>query len=381
MSKRRGPHEGSIYQRKSDNRWVGQLDMGYVETSQGRRRRYRSVYGATRGDVAERFTKLLREQHTGTLTTAGRETVGTYAASWLGEKSGLRPSTRRVYGWIIQRHLIPEIGTLRLEKLTPADVRRMLRRRADAGLSPRRVHHFRAVLRAMLAQAVRDGLIGRNVAALSDAVRVPEHETRVFTPEQARSFLAVIQGDRLEALYGVVLALGLRQSEALGLRWQDVELDGRELHVVNGLQRIDGALRLIPPKTRRSRRTINLPDVAVTALRSHRTSQLEERLLAGGRWQDTGHVFTTSVGTPLDGTAVTHRFQRLLAEAGLPRLRFHDLRHTAATLLLVQGVPARVVMDILGHSSITLTMNTYAHVLPSLRREAADAMDRVFAGP
>jgi integrase len=216
MSKRRGAREGSIFQRK-DGRWVGQLDLGYVVTPQGRRRHYHTVYGTSRADVAEGLTKLLRKQHTGTLTTAGKETVGAYAATWLDEKASLRPSTRRSYGWLIRCHLIPEIGTVRLEKLTPADVRRMFQRRGDSGLAPRSVHHLRAVL----SQAVKDGLIARNAAALADAVRVPDHETRVFSPEQARTFLEAIRGDRLEALYGAALALGLRQGEALGLRWQD----------------------------------------------------------------------------------------------------------------------------------------------------------------
>jgi len=379
MSKRRGAHEGSIFQRK-DGRWVGQLDIGYVVTPQGRRRRFRNVYGSSRADVAEGLTKLLREQHTGTLAKDGRLTVGEYLSGWLADKR-VRPSTRRGYQTWVNQHLIPSLGRIRLAKLQPQDVDAMVHAKLAAGLSPRTVHHMRAVLRAALAQAVRYELIPRNVAALSNPVPVPDHEMTVFTPGEAMAFLEAVRGDRLEALYGVVLALGLRQGEALGLRWEDIDLDARRLIVANALQRVDGKLALVPPKTRRSRRTIELPDAAVTALRAHKVRQLEERLLTGGRWQDSGHVFTSTIGTPLDGSSVTRAFQRLLANAGLPRLRFHDLRHSCATLLLVQGVPARVVMEILGHSSIALTMNTYSHVMPSLKREAADAMDRVFAGP
>jgi integrase len=380
MSKRRGAHEGSIFQRKDDGRWVGQLDIGHVDTPKGRRRRFRTVYGTSRADVAEGLTKLLREQHVGALAKDSRLTVGEFLTGWLTDKR-VRPSTRRGYQTWVDQHLIPSLGRIRLEKLQPQDVDAMVHRKLEAGLSPRTVHHMRAVLRAALAQAVRYELVPRNVAALSNAVPVPDHEMSVFTPVEAAAFLDAVRGDRLEALYGVVLALGLRQGEALGLRWEDVDLDGRRLVVANALQRVDGKLALVPPKTRRSRRTIELPDAAVTALRAHRARQLEERLLAGGRWHDSGHVFTSTIGTPLDGSSVTRAFQRLLAAAGLPRLRFHDLRHSCATLLLVQGVPARVVMEILGHSSIALTMNTYSHVIPSLKREAADAMDRVFAGP
>lgn len=379
MSKRRGPGEGSIFKR-TDGRWVGQLDLGYVDTPQGRRRRSRTVYGTTRADVAHRLTKLLREQHTGTLANDGGLTVGDFLTGWLARKR-VRPSTRRGYQTWVEQHLIPSLGRIRLEKLQPQDVDTMVNAKLAAGLAPRTVHHIRAVLRAALAQAVRYELVPRNVATLSNPVPVPDHEMRVFTPAEARAFLAAVEGDRLEALYGVVLALGLRQGEALGLRWEDVDLESRRLIVANALQRVRGGLILVPPKTRRSRRTIELPGAAVTALRTHKVRQLEERLLAGGRWKNTGHVFTTTIGTPLDGTSVTKAFQRLLVRAGLPRLRFHDLRHSCATLLLVQGVPARVVMEILGHSSIALTMNTYSHVMPSLMREAADAMDRVFTGP
>jgi integrase len=379
MSKRRGPGEGSIFKR-TDGRWVGQLDLGYVDTPKGRRRRFRTVYGHTRADVAEGLTKLLREQHTGTLAKDGRITVGEFLTDWLADKR-VRPSTRSGYTtWIVQ-HLIPSIGRIRLEKLQPQDVDSMLQAKLASGLAPQTVHHIRAVLRAALAQAVRYQLVSRNVAAISNPVNVPDHEMRVFTPDEARAFLEAVRGDRLEALYGVVLALGLRQGEALGLRWEDVDLDSRRLVVANALQRVNGKLALVPPKTRRSRRTIHLPESAIAALRAHKVRQVEERLLAGGRWRDTSHVFTTTIGTPLSGPNVTKRFQRQLAAAGLPRLRFHDLRHSCATLLLVQGVPARVIMEILGHSSIALTMNTYSHVMPSLKRDAADAMDRVLSGP
>ncbi len=330
--------------------------------------------------MAERLTKLLREQHTGTLAKDGQLTVGAFLTDWLAHKR-VRPSTRRGYETWVHQHLVPALGRIRLEKLQPQDIDAMVHAKLAAGLAPRTVHHMRAVLRAALAQAVRYELVPRNVATHSNAVSVPDNEMCVFSPDEARAFLEAVSGDRLEALYGVVLALGLRQGEALGLRWEDVDLEARRLVVVNALQRVDGKLVLVSPKTRRSRRTIELPDSAVSALRAHKVRQVEERLLAGGRWRDTGHVLTTTVGTPLDGTSVTKAFQRLLVRAGLPRLRFHDLRHSCATLLLVQGVPARVVMEILGHSSIALTMNTYSHVMPSLKREAADAMDRVFADP
>ena len=174
-------------------------------------------------------------------------------------------------------------------------------------------------------------------------------------------------------------SVGLRRGETLGLAWNDVDLDDGTLTVRQALQRIDGKLRLTPPKTKRSRRTIALPQTVVAALRMHRARQLQERLLAGSRWHDSGLVFTTTIGTPLEPRNVTRDFQRILAKAGLPRIRLHDLRHGCATLLLAQGVQPRVVMDILGHSTISVTMDTYSHVLATMRRDAADQIDAVLA--
>ena len=245
-----------------------------------------------------------------------------------------------------------------------------------AAASPHRtVLHLRAVLRRPLNLAQRWGLVPRNVASLVDAPRVPAYDVRAMAPSQAGAFLDTVRGDRLEALFTVALAVGLRQGEALGLQWGDVDLSAGTISVHRALQRVDGKLRLVEPKTPSSRRTVPLPPTVLVALRTHRTRQAEERLWAGSRWHDTDLVFTTTIGTPLDGTNVTHHLHQLLGRAGMPQLRFHDLRHACASLLLAQGVHPRVVMEILGHSSIGLTMNTYSHVIPSLRHEAATRME------
>ena len=200
-----------------------------------------------------------------------------------------------------------------------------------------------------------------------------------LSPEEARHFLDTVAGSRNEALYSVAMALGLRKGEALGLRWQDVDLDGATLSVRHQLQARRGK-QLTESKSDRSRRTLPLPEVAVKALRAHRARQLQAGLIAGSRWRDSAHVFTTSIGTPMDGSRVSKQFRTALAKAGLPHKRFHDLRHTAATLLLAQGVHPRVVMETLGHSQISVTMNTYSHVLPVLQRDAADKMNAILSG-
>jgi integrase len=208
-----------------------------------------------------------------------------------------------------------------------------------------------------------------------DGPRVPTYEIQPFTPDEARVFLAAARRHRLEALYAVALTLGLRQGEALGLRWDDVDLSMGYIRVARQLQRFDGKFQLVEPKTARSRRTIVMPPTICKLLTDHRERQAQERNAAGVRWKEWGLVFTRADGYPLDGTVVTHQFHEFLDLAGLPQRRFHDLRHSCATLLLAQGVSPRVVMEILGHSQIALTMNTYTHVVPDLRRDAATRME------
>jgi integrase len=223
------------------------------------------------------------------------------------------------------------------------------------------------------------GLIIRNVAALTDPPQVQRREPRFLTPEQAQRLLSAAEGHPLEALYVTALMLGLRVGEALGLRWQDVDFDRRELHVVHTLQRvtaegeIHSKLRLLPTKTAGSERTLTMPRAVVDALRAHRTRR-------GLVVLPSGYVFAHATGTPMEDDVARNELRALLDKAGLPRMRLHDLRHSCASFLLAAGVPPRMLMEMLGHASISTTMNLYAHVLPSLRQQAADAMDGLFPG-
>jgi len=369
---RRGNAEGSIYQRH-DGRWVAVVDLGRDEL--GRRQR-KSIYGDTRRAVKDKLTTALHAQSEGDLRAGPSESLGAFLARWL-EQAPVRGSTRMHYARNVRQHITPALGRIPLAKLTAEDVNGLIQAKLRSGLSPRSVHHMRAVLRNALGRAVRWGLVTRNVAELADPPRVPEYEARLLDVDEARRFLAAAAGDRLEALYSVALSLGLREGEALGLRWQDVDLERRTLQVAHTLQRVPGAgLQLLEPKTKRSRRLLEMPDVVVRALRAHRARQLEERLAAGKLWQDLGLVFTTYEGRPLQATHVlAGSFRRIREAAGIDRLRFHDLRHSAATLLLAQGVPQRVVMEQLGHTTLAMTQR-YTHVVPQLMKDAAAAMDR-----
>ncbi len=274
-------------------------------------------------------------------------------------------------------NLIPILGKVPLDLLTPALVQEMMNNRLAAGLSGKSVAYIHQVLRTALTLAVRWDLVSRNVARLVDRPRIERKSISPLTPEEARKFLAAIRGHRLEALFSVALALGLRQGEALGLQWEDVDFTAGTLRVSHQLQRIGGKLTLVAPKTDRSRRTLVMPPMIVDRLREHESRQVGERLWAGPNWQESGLVFGNRGGGPTQARRVIEQFHKALAEAGIRHIRFHDLRHSCATLLLVQGVSPRVVMEILGHSEIALTMNAYSHVVPELQREAANRMQAI----
>ena len=367
---RRGNGEGTILKRK-DGRWAAAIVL-----DDGSRK---WIYGKTRRAVARRLTKILRDVAEGRPVINERLTVGEYMNRWLYDvaKQRTRPMTWRGYEHLVRMHILPTLGRVRLAKLTPQHVHSLVAHKTREGrLAPRTVQYMHSVLRAALNQAIRWRMVHYNAAALVSAPRGARLEPKVLTPEEARRLLESARGDRLEALYSVALALGLRQGEALGLKWSDVDLDAGILRVRRAAQRIPHqGTQLVETKTVRSRRTLVMPPVVISALRSHRARQNLERLAAGERWIDNDLVFASQLGTLADGPNITHRFQRLLQKAGLRPMRFHDLRHACASLLLVQGVHPRVVMETLGHSQISLTMNTYSHVLPALQREAADKME------
>jgi integrase len=368
LAKRRGNNEGSIYLRR-DGRWAAALSLP------GRRRL--TFYGQTREEVRRKLAAAVRANDLKELPDARGLTLGDFLDQWLEEvaKPSVRPWTFEGYEVHVRRHVKPLLGHIPLDKVEPLHIQTLMNRKLREGLSPKSIRYLRGTLRTALNQAQRWGLVARNSAALVDGPRVERYEIRPFTPQDARTFLMNVKGHRLEALYSVALTLGLRQGEALGLRWQDVDLHLGYLRVEKQLQRIEGKFQLVEPKTAKSRRTIVMPPSITAALRTHRELQAAELRRQGGERNPLDLIFTREDGGPLDGTVVSHQFHRLLDQAHLEQRRFHDLRHSCATLLLAQGVPARVVMEILGHSQIALTMNTYAHVIPELRRNAAERME------
>ena len=239
------------------------------------------------------------------------------------------------------------------------------------------VRHIHRTLVTALTVATKQGPVVRNVAKLVDPPHVPKPSLLFFSFDQARRFLETAQSHRLSALYAVILSLGLRLGEALGLAWDDIDLEAGKLTIRHSLQRIDRQPQLMEPKSDSSCRTITLPAVAVAALHHHRARQEEERSWAGTAWKGNpwGLVFTSTVGTPLFARNVHRQFKTLLQRADLPDLRIHDLRHSASAILIAQGVSPKVISYLLGHSSVSFTLQVYGHLMEETKREAADKMD------
>ena len=376
--RKRAAKEGSIFQR-GDGRWVASLQLGYVN---GRRAR-RHFYGATQHEALEKLERAKGTMRAGLPIPPERLRVGQVLDQWLAEavKPKNRASTYRRHDDIVRVHLKPSLGHTRLAQLTPGQVQALITAKLAEGLSPRTVAYIRGVLRTALARAMRWGYIGINVATLTDPPRATHHQVEALSIEQARVMLAAVAGHRLSHLFVTALATGMRQGELLGVRWQNIDLDAGTLRVSKSLQRIEGEYQLLEPKTAKSRRMVVLPEIAKDVLREQRLRWVEEKLAAGSMWEEQWNlVFCSRTGHPLHGPTVTRAFQDQLARAGLPRLRFHDLRHGAATLLLAQGTPLKVVQEALGHATISVTADVYGHILPELQKDAAKRMDDALRG-
>lgn len=371
---RRGHGEGSIYQRESDGLWVSVVNLGWIDGK--RKRKY--IYGKTRKEVAEKLNEDLNRQQRGLPVETERQTVEQFLTRWLEDevKPNREPGTYSRYEQIVRLHIVPDLGPTQVTKLTPQHVRQLLKRKEAAGASPQLTGYIKRVLGIALSRAMKWELVARNVATLVDTPKVEREEIVPWTREEALRFLDKAKDDPIGALFTVALALGLRKGEATGLTWDDVDFENGMIHVRYQLQLVKGeGLVRKRLKTKRSRRAIHLPQQVADALTAHQAKQAETRLLAGSRWQETGYVFTSTIGTPLYPSRVGSIFARIVKEADVPVRRFHDQRHFCATLLLAQGVPPRVVMGILGHSTIEMLMDRYGHVFEESRKEAAGIME------
>ena len=377
MSKaRRGKGEGSIYRRR-DGRWVAELDLGYRD---GKRRR-RTLYGRNYEEVRAKLRKAHADQDHGLPLGDSRQTVREFFIRWL---EAVRPSlsqrTWERYEQYTRLHVVPGLGDFKVSSLSGQHLERFYADRL-ATLNPTTVHHIHALIHRAFASAVRQRLLAFNVANEVDPPRIKRSEFAALTAEQARRLLRAARGHRLEALFTLALSTGMRQGEMLALSWRDIDLAHRRVTVRGTLQRIGGKGLLVgEPKTRSSRRRVALGATAVKALTDHYQRECTAASDRGAGFREDDFVFTNERGGPLDPGNLRDRvFRPLLAQAGLPMIRFHDLRHSAATLLLGEGLHAKIVSEMLGHANITMTLDTYSHVTPTMHDQAANVIDQVFA--
>ncbi len=361
--------EGTIF-RRGDGRWV--VECYVLEAVTGRRVR-RTVYAKTAAEAENTLVELRRQATQGTPSAPSGLTVAAYLAEWLDQVVAVRvrPNTLAHYRYNVDKYLVPALGARRLGRLSAREVRALLDTLRSQGAGARTIQYVHATLRAALEDAVREEMLPRNVAKLVRVPSPPKTERRPLTIDEVRQLLAASREHRLHAMLVVFALVGLRRSEVLGLQWDDLEVDDHpRLHVRRGLQRIDGELRLLPTKTTGSRRVIPLPVPVAEALRQHRDRQAGERATLGAKWPDLGYVFTTPIGTPIDPRNCTRVVQDLCASAGLRVVRLHDFRHGCVSVLLSLGVPPRTTMEIVGHSTLEMTMTVYGHVSLDDKTEA-----------
>src|SRR5215207_5865126 len=372
--RQRGNGAGTVYPLKNrDGKVTGYRGSYFAPDG---KRRY--VSAKRKGDAERLLREAMTDADRGLTFDASNLTVSGYMTRWLEDfaKANLAPRTYHNYKLQIREHITPAFGTMKLSKLDTPNIQALYTAKLEGGLKPSSVKYIHAVLHCALEKAVELHLIPRNPAASARPPKIRQEEITPLDTQQARLLLKAARGDRFASLYVLSLMCGLRMGESLGLKWSDIDFDAGTLRVHRQVQRIreGGGLVFSEPKNA-SRRTIDLPQRALEALRIHRKHQAEEKLRVTA-YEDSGLVFATRKGTPQDAQNVINRhFKPLLKQAGHPPIRWHDLRHTCATLLLGRGVHPKLVQHLLGHVSITMTLDRYSHWMPSMGRHAADGMD------
>jgi len=367
MPKKRGHGEGSVYKRK-DGFWTAQV------TSQGKQI-YK--YFKTQREALDWVHETKTQLKNGIPIRAATITLQKYLDWWLAaHKSAVRPNTIIQYSQIVRQHIVPVLGKIKLKDLSPNHIQSLYNIKLETGVSKRSVVLIHSILHKALNQALKWELIGRNPARAVTRPKVPRKEMKTLTDSQARTFLSAAKESRYEMLYWLAISTGMRQGELLGLKWSDIDWTNGSLQVQRQLQRNEGqGLVFSEPKSLAGNRLILISTNMLEKMRKHLDFQFQEKSQLGDNWQENDLMFPSAVGTPADHRNLYRDFKKILKIAELPDMRFHDLRHTAATLMLEQGIHPKVVQERLGHADITLTLNTYSHVLPSMQEAAAKKMD------
>jgi integrase len=371
--RRRSDNTGSVFKDKYGY-WNAQIAVGYTPSG---RIRYKRKRAQTEAEVVTWLNAQMADQQQGRNIAPDKITVEQYLTRWLEQIEHANSyTTHKGYAQLCRDHIIPALGRLPLKKLTQAHVQEVLNRLHTAGKARNTIRNVKACLRKALNDAMDERIVNYNAAEkakLPKVAKARKPKIQALTPEQARLLLAVVEPERLKALYWVALLLGLREGEILGLQLADIDLDSRTLHVTGAMQRQTGkGMVRVPTKTEASEAPVPIPDVLVPVLQAHLAMLEEERTYR--KWKEHGLLFPSKVGTPISSRNLVRHFKSMLQRADLPDIRFHDLRHSCATLLISLKVHPRVVMEIMRHSQISTTMNIYGHAIPEVNREATNAL-------
>jgi integrase len=373
---RRGKGEGTIYLDKRSGLYHGQVTL-----PNGKRK---NVYDQKKPVVVQKVAQLRREIEAGMHgTTQGEQTLREFASDFLEQhQHDLKSKSAKGYATMVRIHL-DTIGDIEMTQLKPIDIQKHYGRKLKI-YAPTTVHHIHEFIHLVLENAVLLGIIPRNYSDFVKSPPLKPKEIQPLSEEQARRMLAAVKGHFYEPVYVTCLATGMREAELLGLRWEDIDFKRERIRVAMTLHRTGGGkVWLEPPKSASSRRTLPLPQYAIDVLWNWQIAQQSYKASMGDAWQDTFNlVFTTEAGQAVRYDTLIRRFRKCIVPAGLPETtRIHDLRHTFATLLLERGVPIRVVSELLGHSSIGITLDTYGHVTPRMREGAIEEITDILRLP
>ena len=371
MAKKRGHNEGSIFQRKNGT-WRAQV------TVQGQRLSYSTK---SKREAQAWVRKTLAQVDDGLTYQNAQTTLEEFMKNWLTSiESKLRSNTYKQYRQITQQHILPGLGKIKLKDLKPEHIQNRYNEMVKQGIGLRTVQLTHSVVHIALVHAVKLGVIPRNPDDATTPPKPSPKEMRFFDQDQVQQFLIIAKekNDKFYALYHLAISTGLRQAEIIGLKWSDMDWDKKTLQVQRQLTRKKGgSFEFTTPKTKAGKRTIILGPNTCDVLKVHRQNQFQLMLAAGKKWQDHDLIFTTSIGTPIDKYNLLKSFKQLLRDAGLPEIRFHDLRHTAASLMLNSDIPVIVVSRRLGHSRPSITLDIYGHLIPGRQEEVAELMDEL----
>ena len=373
---KRANGEGSVYRRKSDGRWVGSLSL-----PDGTRKVF---YGKKQSEVIAKLDEAATDLRRGMLAVGSNTTLQEYLENWLENvhKPTIRLSTYLNYRKLLKNYLVPGLGKVKIHRLTPQQVQGFYSQKMSEGLAPKTVNNIHGVLHKSLDNAVKWNILPRNVCDAVTPPRIPRKEKNVLTKQQAHTLLEEVKAHRLEALLTLAITTGMREGELLALHWQDINFEDHSLQVKRAVSYFkEYGYVESEPKTAKSRRTIKLPVFVVDILIRHKVQQEEQRRQVGSAWIDKGLLFTNAQGYYFSSSTLRKVFRRFLVSIGLPHMRFHDLRHSAATILLAMKVHPKVVQEILGHSQITMTLDVYSHALPSMQEDVTKQWDSEFGKP